>query len=340
MIKRILPTPAFKAAINANSPSDTNPFATIADVIGINIVTVPTYSSLPSPATVTNKYYRTLVGENSSWRPAWLGGTYYPEGIYFSDGSTWDYVGEFPYQADQLEVDAGVNDKNFVTPLTLKNAAQWSSKQDVLGYTPANKAGEAFTGNISAPNLSGSNTGDETTGSIQTKRPIKTVNTISLEGVGNVDLTNGYTTIIKSANQDYTGTTGNDSDFVISVDAGGIYQIKLSLMISSNNTTADTRVYFQSPSVVFKGVGSLIAWNAAGSTPVTASLRSISNFSSAAAVGQPTANIDEIQSVFGEVTYRMAAAGTLYLGFGNNVNTPGAISRMWAGSSISYKKIN
>jgi len=34
--------------------------------------------------------------------------------------------------------------------------------QAALGYTPANKAGETFTGNISAPNLSGTNTGDQT----------------------------------------------------------------------------------------------------------------------------------------------------------------------------------
>ena len=154
------------------------------------------------------------------------------------------------------------------------------------------------------------------------------------------DLANGYTTIIKSANQDITGTTGNDTDFVIPVVAGGIYQIKLSLIMSGSNTTADNRVYFQSPSVLFKGVGSLVAWNSAGSAPTVASLRSVSNFSAAAAIGVITADIEECQSVFGEVTYRAATSGTLYLGFGNNVNTAGAISRMWAGSLISYKKIN
>lgn len=38
-----------------------------------------------------------------------------------------------------------------------------------LGYTPANKAGETFTGSISATNLSGTNTGDETQTTIKTK---------------------------------------------------------------------------------------------------------------------------------------------------------------------------
>lgn len=280
-------------------------FGTQVDLKNGMIISIVTkYSDLPSAILVPGQYYRTLQGENASWRPTWLGGTYYPEGIYYSDGSSWDYVGEFPYQADQSEVDAGVNDKNFVTPLTFENASKWNTKFN----TPTGAVTDYLDG----------------TGAPQ---PFPTIS-------------NEYTRIVKSANQDITGTTGNDSDFTFPVDAGGIYQIKLSLMISSNNTTADTRVYFQSPSVLFKGVGSLLAWNAAGSTPTVASLRSVSNFSAAAAVGQPTADIDEVQSVFGEVTYRMASAGTLYLGFGNNVNTPGAISRMWAGSAIEYKKIN
>lgn len=130
MLKRFLPNNPFNAAINSNAPSASNPFATMADVIGINIVSVPNYSALPAPASAVNTYYRTLAGENTSWRPAWLGGTYYPEGIYFSDGLTWDFVGEFPYQATQVEVDAGVNDKNFVTPATFDQAAKWGTKYD------------------------------------------------------------------------------------------------------------------------------------------------------------------------------------------------------------------
>jgi len=43
------------------------------------------------------------------------------------------------------------------------SSTDWSifnNKQDNIGYTPANKAGETFTGPISATNLSGTNTGD------------------------------------------------------------------------------------------------------------------------------------------------------------------------------------
>lgn len=58
-----------------------------------------------------------------------------------------------------------------------------------LGYVPANIAGDTFTGDIFATNLSGTNTGDETTISIQSKRPLKTILSQSLEGIGDITIT-------------------------------------------------------------------------------------------------------------------------------------------------------
>lgn len=79
-----------------------------------------------------------------------------------------------------------------------------------LGYTPANKAGETFTGSITATNLSGTNTGDETTATIKSKLGI----TI-LSGSNTGDETNstiiskiGYTpenSANKGANNGYAG---------------------------------------------------------------------------------------------------------------------------------------
>ena len=57
-----------------------------------------------------------------------------------------------------------------------------------LGYTPANKAGDTFTGPIFATNLSGTNTGDETTATIKTKLEIIT---LSGSNTGDQDLS-GY----------------------------------------------------------------------------------------------------------------------------------------------------
>lgn len=58
---------------------------------------------------------------------------------------------------------ASASNKGFLT------SADWSTfngKQNALGYTPANIAGDTFTGSITATNLSGTNTGNETTSTI------------------------------------------------------------------------------------------------------------------------------------------------------------------------------
>jgi hypothetical protein len=51
-------------------------------------------------------------------------------------------------------------------------------------------------------NTSGTNTGDETTSSIQTKRPLKTVNLQSLEGTGNVSIS-GFDPVAEGVLTDY-----------------------------------------------------------------------------------------------------------------------------------------
>jgi hypothetical protein len=69
--------------------------------------------------------------QGTSWLPGPLGGTYYPKGLYYSNGTSWEYI-DTPYQATQAEVDAGIVDDKFVTPLTLNLSSQWATKQDVL----------------------------------------------------------------------------------------------------------------------------------------------------------------------------------------------------------------
>ena len=100
---------------------ESNPFATMQDVINsaFSIPAVTNFSALPDPLLHDQEYYRTTTGENSSWRPQWLGGTYYPEGIYQAVSGVWDYAGEFPFQADLATVNAGTNNTEFITPYTL-----------------------------------------------------------------------------------------------------------------------------------------------------------------------------------------------------------------------------
>lgn len=257
---------------------------------------VVNFSALPVPTTVPNQYWRTLNPETTgTWIQNLVGAGRKPEGIYQSVAGVWDYVGEFPYEASQVEVDAGTDTTKFVTSKTLKDASQWGTKYDTsnpanyqnatqvvsaittheaasnphsqyyLSSNPssfettsqlntrdtnnrsrtnhtgtqtastisdfatttlntvltglglftnttilatdtilaslaklqgqinskANTSGQIFTGTISATNLSGTNSGDETTGTIQTKRPLKTVNGNSLEGSGDIIISGG-----------------------------------------------------------------------------------------------------------------------------------------------------
>ena len=93
-----------------------------------------------NPALYSGQYAEVINGQSGGWVPGWLGGTYYSKGFYKSNGTTWEYIGSFPYQATQIEVDAGVNDDKFVTPKTfIQGLTNWftnSKLLSVLGYTP------------------------------------------------------------------------------------------------------------------------------------------------------------------------------------------------------------
>lgn len=132
---RLTPTDIYLALLAANNPSNANPFATMADIIAgaFAIPAVANYSALPAAGTVDQKYYRTIAGEGpGKWKQFFAGGTYYPEGIYQSVGGVWDYVGEFPFQADQATVDGDTNNTEFVTALTLANYYKWATKANTV----------------------------------------------------------------------------------------------------------------------------------------------------------------------------------------------------------------
>ena len=93
---------------------------------GRDITVVANYSALPDPTTVADKFYWCENSQGTAWLPGSLGGTYYPRGLYYSNGTTWEYM-ETPIQATQAEVDAGIIDDRFVSPNTLYNADQWNS---------------------------------------------------------------------------------------------------------------------------------------------------------------------------------------------------------------------
>jgi hypothetical protein len=106
-------------------------FDLVTDLTGATISQADTYADLPAAATVPQEFYWVHNSQGTWWLPGTLGGTYYPNGMYFSNGVTWEYS-ENPYQATQAEVNTGTNTDKFVTPATLKNSTQWLLKQDEL----------------------------------------------------------------------------------------------------------------------------------------------------------------------------------------------------------------
>ena len=96
---------------------------------------------------------------------------------------------------DTSEV-AETTDKKYVTDaekVVIGNTSGTNTgDQDISGLQPILSEGAFVDGDkTKLDNQSGTNTGDETTGTIQAKRPIKTVNSQSLEGSGNIEIIGG-----------------------------------------------------------------------------------------------------------------------------------------------------
>lgn len=84
---------------------------------------VPTYADLPPASEYPNRIYAVLTSTGIPYITALFGGNYYPKGFYLSDGVSWTYMGVFPQQATQAQVDAGVLSDVFVSPATFANAS-------------------------------------------------------------------------------------------------------------------------------------------------------------------------------------------------------------------------
>ena len=93
---------------------------------GTTITTVANYSALPLATAVSGKFYWCEASQGTKWLPFSVGGTYYPLGMYYSNGVTWEYS-ETPYQATLAEVNTGTNTDKFVSPYTFTNADKWSN---------------------------------------------------------------------------------------------------------------------------------------------------------------------------------------------------------------------
>lgn len=112
---------------------------------GITAV-VANYSALPSAAAAADEFYFVESPQGTAWLPGSLGGTYYPAGLYYSNGVTWFYA-ESPYQATQAAVNAGLITDQFVSPFTLANAT--TVERPLTFSTGLTRTVNTITANIS-----------------------------------------------------------------------------------------------------------------------------------------------------------------------------------------------
>jgi len=100
-------------------------------------IVVANYSALPAATSAGGTFYWCSASQGTAWLPGSLGGTYYPSGMYYSNGTTWEFM-NVPYQATQSEVNTGTNTDKFVTPETFTNASKWSTYLDKATYDSDN----------------------------------------------------------------------------------------------------------------------------------------------------------------------------------------------------------
>jgi len=105
-------------------------------------------------------------------------------------------------------------------------------------------------------NNTGVNTGDETTGTIQTKRPLKTVNLQSLEGVGDISIS-GFDPAAEGVLTDYVDSQNNNTQtsnatqpnlttyltlVATGVDIASFYRFNVSFSVSHDATNSNAIV--------------------------------------------------------------------------------------------------
>lgn len=196
------------------------------------------------------------------------------------------------------------------------SATDWTifnGKQAALGFTPANKAGDTFTGNISASNLSGTNTGDESTATIKTKLGAASASQ------------DGYLT-----STDWSIFSGKGVGTVTSVSALTISTtgLDISSTVATGTTTPVITLVIPTASSIARGALSSADWstfNGKIGSSGTTTTNYISKFTANGIIGNSIIQDNGTQVGIGTAassSYKLTVAGTIY-GAGSGSGTFG-----------------
>jgi hypothetical protein len=154
----------------------------------------------------------------------------------------------------------------------------------------------------------------------------------------------GWTTIVKSANQDVTNnaTPQDDTELQFSVVAGGHYMVEMNICYSGNNATGDYLWRFAVSAGTMKARGIAIIF----STAMAPTLQAVTAGSPGAATtgniqcGVAGTDLDELHTTTATFNFYASANATFKFQFANNAAAAGRISRTWKGSILKYKRID
>ena len=204
---------------------------------------VANYSALPNATTVPYQIWIVQNSEGTQWLPGTLGGTYYPEGGYVSNGTKWIYHKD-NYQATQTEVNTGTIATKWVSPLTFENANKWTTKQPTLisgtNIKTINDVTLLGSGNLSITSIANLTTSQSST-NVSVNSDVGTNAIIPLGNGVNAGVSlNDYTTVEKSKLSGISnGATANNTDTFL-LDRTNHTGTQLSSTISDFNTQVTT----------------------------------------------------------------------------------------------------
>ncbi len=150
----------------------------------------------------------------------------------------------------------------------------------------------------------------------------------------------GWTTIVKSANQDVTNnaTFQDDTELQFSVVAGGHYMIEMNVCWSGNNATGDYKMAIAVSAGTMKGYGLSLASD-------TTAMKTLSTVAGGSISTQTTYNlvatdIDFLMTSKIYFNFIASANATCKYQFANVTAGAGRTSRTWKGSIMRYKRID
>lgn len=152
----------------------------------------------------------------------------------------------------------------------------------------------------------------------------------------------GWTTIVKSTNQDVTNsaTLVNDTLLQFSVVAGGHYMVIMYIVISCNSAAADYKSGFKVSAGTMKGSGIFTGTNNTAVAQNTAYNVNGTNATSVIASGTNAADLDLLASARIMFSFTASANATFSYQFAQNSAIAATTARTWKGSILKYKRLD